>query len=120
MITSRNYIVLNPHSEFLIAELLREQYCKNQTSNGLDITGLDKDEIKHREMDRVHRGTGRARSAGLEEILMMYVKGWMPFTQIVETAPSQVSTPNKIPSHAYISDTPNRLSHRHTYGFDSI
>lgn len=40
----------------------------------------------------------------------MYVKGRMPFTQIVETAPSQVSTPNKIPSHAYISDTPNHLS----------
>jgi hypothetical protein len=32
-------------------------------------------------MDRVHRGTGRARSTSLEEILMMYVKGRMPFTR---------------------------------------
>jgi hypothetical protein len=42
-------------------------------------------------------------------ILMMYEKGRMPFTQIIETAPSQVSTPNKFPSHAYISSTLNHL-----------
>jgi hypothetical protein len=89
-----------------------EQHYENQTSNGLGIA-MDKAEIKHKErrpMDRVHRGTGRARSTILEEILIMYVKGRIPFTQIVETAPSQVSTPNKFPSHAYISSPPNHLS----------
>jgi hypothetical protein len=89
-----------------------EQHHENQTSNGLGIA-MDKAEIKLKErrpMDRVHRGTGRARSTILEEILIMYVKGRIPFTQIVETAPSQVSTPNKFPSHAYISSPPNHLS----------
>jgi len=49
---------------------------------------------------------------------MMYVKGKMPFTHIIETAPSKVSAPNKFPSHAYISSTPNHLSQQAHLWFD--
>jgi len=97
-----------------------EQHRKNQTANGLDVTTLDKAEIKHNEMDRVHRGTGRARSTSLEEILMMYVKGRMPFTQITETAPSQVSTPTNFPLTLTFQVPRIICPNRHTYGFDSI
>lgn len=85
--------------------------------DGLDITILDKAEIKHKEMDRVHRGTGRARSTSLEEILMMYVKGRDAVHKIVETAPRhQTNFPL-----AFTFQVPRIICpNRHTYGFDSM
>ena len=64
-------------------------------------------------MDRVHRGTGRARSAGLEEILMMYVK---PAQDAVHADHRDGGLPGldtkyfSLSHAAYISDTPNHLS----------
>ncbi|KAI0284656.1 hypothetical protein BGY98DRAFT_930718 [Russula aff. rugulosa BPL654] len=70
-----SYIAKQPNKERRAAGRLGSQ---DQTSNGLGITTLDKYDNKHKEMDRVHRGTGRARSAGLEEILMIYPESSVP------------------------------------------
>jgi hypothetical protein len=79
--------------------------------DGLDITTLDKAEIKHKEMDRVHRGTGRARSTSLEEILMMYVKGRMP-----STISSRRRLDTKQISLAFTFQVPRIICpNRHTY-----
>jgi hypothetical protein len=98
-----------------------EQHGKNQTSNGLDITTLDKADIKHKEMERVHRGTGRARSTSLEEILIMYVKGKMPFTADNRDGALPGFDTNLI-SHLWLTFQVPRIicPNRHTYGFDSI
>ena len=77
-----------------------EQHCKNQISNGLDITTLDKAEIKRKEVERVHRGTGRARSTSLEKIfdnVREEQDAVHPDTVIETRRPSQVSSPNKYP-----------------------